>query len=113
MLGQVAGWVACENLGTRFRHGRSHADFPPLFRIPSHYQPVLLLTSAVLRKDCSKFWPNRYAHFQAAIPELCDRFFRGRDSVVEQKESPLLHLLPSPALIPIHRKDRYVDKNLL
>jgi hypothetical protein len=27
------------------------------------------LTSAVLRKDCSKFWPNRYAHFQAAIPQ--------------------------------------------
>jgi hypothetical protein len=30
---------------------------------------VLLLTSAVLRKDCSKFWPKRYAHFQAAIPQ--------------------------------------------
>jgi hypothetical protein len=38
------------------------------FRIPSHYYPVLLLTSAVLRKDCSKFWPKRYALFQAAIP---------------------------------------------
>ena len=37
--------------------------------ISSHYHPVLLLTSAVLRKDCGKFWPNRYAHFQAAIPK--------------------------------------------
>lgn len=40
-----------------------------LVRIPSHYHLVLLLTSAVLRKDCSKFWPKRYAHFQAAIPQ--------------------------------------------
>jgi hypothetical protein len=42
---------------------------PRVSLIPSHYYPVLLLTSAVLRKDCSKFWPKRYAHFQAAIPK--------------------------------------------
>jgi hypothetical protein len=57
--------VLCCGLTVRF----VQRFFPTPFRISSHYQPVLLLTSAVLRKDCSKFWPNRYAHFQAAIPQ--------------------------------------------
>jgi hypothetical protein len=32
-----------------------------------HYQPALPQTRPVLRKDCSKFWPIRYALQQAAI----------------------------------------------
>src|ERR1700722_6751705 len=53
-----------------------------------HYHPALPQSRRVLRKDCSKFCVNRYAHFKRRFSKVYDRFFRGRDSIVEQGESP-------------------------
>ena len=50
-----------------------------------HYHPALLQSRGVLRKDCSKFWVKRYAHFKRRFSKVYDRFFRGRDSIVEQR----------------------------
>jgi hypothetical protein len=49
------------------------------------YHPALLQSRRVLRKDRSKFRVKRYAHFKRRFSMVYDRFFRGRDSIVEQR----------------------------